>query len=86
MPAPNDFFYYTSRERYAILLLLIILSGSVLYRCLLPYCTPQPKPINFSQWEADLQAFETSIYRREKLQAKRRQFSQLRTATTAKAV
>lgn len=85
MPAPNDFFYYTSRERTAILVLLVLLSGSILYRIALPYWTPAPEPVDFTQWEADLQAFETGRYRQEKLKAKRRQFYQQRSASSSKA-
>lgn len=85
MPAPNDFFYYTNRERNAILVLLAILSASILYRIALPYCTPDPEPVDFSQWEADLQAFETGLYRQEQFKAKRRAFYQQRSAPSAEA-
>lgn len=86
MPAPKDFFYYTSRERYAIVVLLVLLTSVILYRLLLPYWMPQPKPIDFTQWEADLQAFEAGIYRKEKLQEKQRQFYQRRSTSRPKVV
>lgn len=86
MPAPNDFFYYTTRERYAIVVLLVLLTSITFYRFLLPYWTPLPKPVDFTQWEADLQAFEAGIYRKEKLQEKKRQFYQQRSTSRPKAV
>lgn len=70
MPFLNDYFYYTRRERYAVLVFLIALILLLIYRIALPYLHTPDEPEDFTQFKADLKAFQESLRLREEARPK----------------